>query len=272
MNLTLLSLNVQNRPFLDSFSHKYVEIGPKLEGFNCVFLQEAWVDADKFADITTYTTKIIPTKKRHWYTPLGCGLLVMSNLQLVNHHVHIYKHYANLQDAIVSKGFIMSRWLLMPNVYITIIETHAQADYTYIVCDGPQAGMNQAIEMVSYIKAYVPETDGLILIGDWNYGPKRNYDYKEYKNAVYLSNEDAERRGNIYNYLVNSLGLVDVWDLLHPIPDNYDGMDRIFLKNNSNITINPISIKWNETFVDANGNPLSDSKPLIVELEIKKND
>lgn len=268
MNLTLLNYNIQNRPALESFSHKYTKIGPKLEGYDLVFLQECWVDADKFAEYTNYVNKIIPNKKRNWYTPLGCGLLVMSNLKLVQQHVHIYKHFANLQDAIASKGFIMSRWLLTPDVYLTTIVCHNQADFYTCPADGPLAAMNQAIELVSYIKAYVPETDGLILIGDLNIGPKRSYDYTQYHDAGYLSNEDVDRRSAIYNYVMNSLNLVDVWDQLYPAPDNYDGFDRMGYRSSSTVTIVANSIKRNNTFVDDNGGPLSDSMPVEVNITI----
>jgi hypothetical protein len=269
MNLTLLSYNVQSRPILDNSLSKAKLIGPKLNGPELIVgLQESWVYSQQLADYTNFVNKIISTKKRHWYTLLGCGLVTLSNFTLVDQHVHIYTHAANIQDLVASKGFMMTRWLLSSGVYLTTILTHMQADYTFCPSSGPQAGMDQAIELVSYINTHVPQTDGLILYGDFNVGIFRPYDYKEYHDAGYLSNEDVERRTAIYNYIVNSLNLINIWEQFYLPPNNYDGFDLVFYRSAPNVTIVPNSIKRNNTFVDDDGVPLSDSMPVEVNITI----
>lgn len=268
MNLTLLSYNVQSRPVLDNVFKKAKLIGPKLDGYSLCGLSESWVYSQELADYTNYENKIISTKKRHWYTLLGCGLVTLSNLTLVDQHVHIYEHAANPQDLVASKGFMMTRWLLAPNVYLTTILTHMQADFTVCIQNGPKASMDQAIELVSYIKSHVPETDGLILYGDQNIGPNRAYDYTEYHDAGYLSNADVDRRSAIYNYIVNSLHVIDIWDELVLPPNNYDGYDRAWYRQAPNVKIVANSIKRNNTFVDDNNEPLSDSMPVEINITI----
>lgn len=268
MNLTLLSYNIQSRPILDNSLKKAKLIGPKLHGYEFCGIMESWIYSQELADYTNYTNKIISTKKRHWYTLLGCGLVTLSNFTLVDQHVHIYTYAANPQDLVASKGFMMTRWLLSPGVYLTTILTHMQADFTNCLMDGSKASMDQAIELVSYINSYVPKTDGLVFYGDQNIGPARTYDYKEYHDAGYLSNEDVNRRSAIYNYIVNSLNLVDVWDQLYVAPNNYDGFDRFFYRASSSVNIVANIIKRNNTFVDDNGEPLSDSMPVEINITI----
>lgn len=270
MKLTLLSYNIQARPLPQDMPWRKAKlIGPKLTGNNVIHgLQESWVYSEELADNTDYANKIISHKKRHWYTLLGCGLVTLSNFELVDQHTHIYQHAANLQDLVASKGFMMTRWLLAPNVYLTTILTHMQADFHICLQSGPEASMNQAIELVSYIKSHVPKTDGLILYGDFNVGIKRTYDYTQYHDAGYLSNEDVERRTAIYNYIVNSLNLVNIWELFYLPPNNYDGFDLVFYRSAPDVTIVANSIGRNNTFVDENGEPLSDSMPVEVNLTI----
>lgn len=268
MNLTILSYNVQMRPVIDNVFKKAKLIGPKLNGYDIVGVQEAFAYASELSNHTDYTNQIVPTKKRHWYTLLGCGLIALSNFNLISHHIHIYNHAANIQDTIASKGFIMTRWLLSPGVYLTTILTHMQADFTTCPENGPDASMDQAIELVSYIKAYVPSTDGLIVYGDQNIGPARSYDYTQYHDAGYLSNEDVARRSAIYNYIMNTLNLTDIWDQLYLPPNNYDGFDRAMYRSAPNVNIVANSIKRNNTFVDNNGEPLSDSMPVEINITI----
>lgn len=262
MNINLCIYNTQSRPFLDPVCYKADHIGPKLNDFDLVCLQECFAGDERLANNTNFTYKINPDKKRHFYNLVDSGLLVLSNLNLQKTYFEIYNDYASFQDFIASKGFLMTRWKIN-NKYLDVYTTHMQAGGTQ---SGFDAAQGQADQLVNAINKLTPKENGLLVVGDFNMGPLRNKTYVELSD-IYEDEITMINRMNIFNSIIVRLHLIDVWDVLETNPA-YNGFDRCLFRNGTNVTINPNNIRWDNTFIGEDGKQLSDSKPIIVNLTI----
>lgn len=82
MNIHLCIYNIQSRPFLDNVCYKADHIGPRLNAFDLVCLQEAFYGDHRLCDNTNFKYKVNPEKKRYFYTLVDYGLLTLSSMKI----------------------------------------------------------------------------------------------------------------------------------------------------------------------------------------------
>jgi hypothetical protein len=228
-------------------------IAPQLNAFDIVCLQECYVGDNTLANNTNFKYIINPEQKRHFYT-LDSGLLVLSNMNLYNTYFELYYDYDGFYDSIVSKGFLMTRWKIngkFLDVYNISLQQGGRQS-------GFDAAQGQVDQLVRGINKLTPKEHGLLVVGIFNVGPLRNKTYTELS-SLYEDEITMMNCMNIFNSLVIRLHLLDVWDMLHPNP-TYDGFERCLFRNGTNISIQPNTIQW--------GNSFYDSRPIIVNLTI----
>jgi len=265
-NFNICIYNTQMRPFLDNVCFKADRIGPRLNDYDIVCLQECFSGDQKLVNKSTHLHKVNPNEKRNIFTIVDSGLVTLGNFDLKYTHFEIYDEFATFQDFIASKGLLMTRWNIN-GCYVDIYETHMQAGNGE---DGLEAARGQVLQLINTVNRHTPEENGLIILGDFNMGPLRHG--KTNNQLVPHSFYDDEityiHRATSFEIMHTQLKLNDVWDILHP--NTFDGLDRCLFRNGTKTKLTPNTIKWNDTFVDGNGNQLSDSRPLIVNMMVEK--
>jgi Endonuclease/Exonuclease/phosphatase family len=261
---TAITYNVAGLPDVLSGSNPDVNtalIGPKLNAYDLVLLQESWLtpDPNPLAPLRTYHEILVagstlPFKSVPLPAPIGSdplrpsailsdGLNRFANLSF---EPVVRQRWTNCgeasQDCLALKGFSMSRTTLAPGVTVDIYNLHMDA-----------GGVDSAFraENVAQLSAYIEansEGNAVIVGGDFNLKLDREPDITQFSTLLL--------RG----------ALTDACTALACSEPNR--IDKFLYRSNSNVTITPTS--WTNAdpdFTRADGEPLSDHDPVVVDFE-----
>lgn len=255
--------NTQMRPILDNTFKKATLIGPKLNPYDLCCLQECFDEKHKLISMSDHKFTFAPTLKRNCWSLVDSGLIIKTNYEVIFEHFEIYRSYATFQDIIASKGIAMVR-LRIKNLLVDVYSTHMQAGSGQA---GHIATGEQTAQLIACIQKYTPSENGLILLGDFNMGPKRgDLTYDKY-NPPYDTHENMVAATTKFEFLKSSLNVVDVADFLGVTGDQFD---RCLIRSSEMVVLTPIKFSVT-SFVDSDGVPLSDANPFIINLNCEQN-
>jgi endonuclease/exonuclease/phosphatase family metal-dependent hydrolase len=261
--ITALTYNVAGLPEGLSGSHPEAnmpQIGPKLNDFDLVLVQESWLTPDPNpTPFRTYHEILEETSTLDYSStplpaPLGKdpdrssaqlsdGLNQFSRFEFepALDHVRWPDCGQDAADCLATKGFTLSVVSLASGVDIDVYNLHMEAgneDFALRETDVALLG--------DYISQHSADR-AVIVGGDFN-----------------LHIED-EPDGTQFSSLLEAADLEDACETLGcPEPHR---IDKFLYRSSADLTITPTSWSIAEGFVDAEGKPLSDHEPVVVDFE-----
>lgn len=263
---SVLAYNVQMRPVLDDTLYKAENIGPRINYFDVVGLQESFDEKALLMESVRLPYQKHFTDFRSCLSIVDSGLSTVSRFPIVFTKTELYQDYAGFSDSIASKGVILTR-LLIDGLYLDVYNTHMQAGDSV---SENEARRGQAIQLVDFIKRHSTIGHSVLVIGDFNMSPqRRGRPFKDFHPNHYSNDRDMRERTASFQFVIDELGMTDVHDaLLH---DKIDDIERMLFRSGSNHDLRPLALaKVLKHFSSAVGKPLSDGMPLAVSFSLER--
>ncbi|MFO0949166.1 MAG: endonuclease/exonuclease/phosphatase family protein [Planctomycetota bacterium] len=269
VEITIASYNVQCRPRIDDAAEKLPKISPLLNRFDVVLIQECFHGHALLWSRATFPNKVYfgrPAKNR----VTNSGLSILTRLPMGEAEMEHFRSVGEFQNRLASKGILLVR-TSVAGIPLDVYDTHMEAGHSQAA---QRARLDQARHMVEFVAKHSPAGHAVIVMGDFNMGPRRaGKNWKEHTPCHYNSEEDFVHRTAAYQVMFDGLKAKDASDVLHGPTD--DGIERLLFREGTLCKMEPLSCGFDgETFRRENGTSLSDGSPLIVRLRIspiKKN-
>jgi endonuclease/exonuclease/phosphatase family metal-dependent hydrolase len=257
---------VQARPLLDDVraAQNLPIIGALLGEYDIGGVEECFSQCDKLLDAVPHPYHYYFSERQSAWSLANSGLGGISRFEIKEVVTAYYEHKAELADTVASKGVALMR-IQTQGLSIDVYNTHMQAGDS----DGAHAAQaGQADELVAFIRAHSPAEHTVVLHGDFNMSPARPAKaFEDFEPNHYSNAADMLARTANFQKIIDELGLTDVSDkLFGPVRDH---IDRVLFRAARGVEAKALS--WEDQasrFVDAKGAALSDSMPLVVELEL----
>jgi len=261
---TSIIYNVQSRPWLDDAREKLPKISPLLNGYDIVGIEECfqrhpllWGEAD-------YPNKAYFGRLSYPWKLANSGLSVLTRLPMGAVEMEHYRKQGEFQNRIASKGIMLTR-LNAGGYPLDFYLTHMEAGDRG---EAQMARMDQALQVVDFVKRHSPETHAVLLAGDFNMMPLRPAKTpKEYSPAHFTDEADLKGRTAAFQAMYEGLNLRDASDELYgPVRDD---IERFLFRAPTGAKMEAVSLTQDhEHFKRADGSPLSDGSPYIVRFRL----
>jgi hypothetical protein len=245
-SLKLVTYNVAGLPEGISQSHPFKNlplIGKFLNRYDLALVQEDFAYPLELRRATTFahTSPVFVRGKR---VDFGDGLSEFSRLPFSGFEREAWAtcngYVGAYFDCLTPKGFSFARHELSPGVFVDVYDVHLDAGNA---SGDVRARDAQLLQLSSAILRH-SEHQAVIVAGDTNVRRGRR---------ELLSGLEARN------------GLSEACEILHcPEPRR---IDRVFYRSSPTLTLNPLSWATDPSFVDEQGNALSDHLPVAVDFE-----
>lgn len=256
--------NVQARPWLDDAREKLPKISPLLNGYDIVGIEECfqrhpllWAEAD-------YPNKVYFGRLSYPWKLANSGLSVLTALPMGEVEMEHYRKQGEFQNRIASKGIVLTR-LNAGGYPLDFYLTHMEAGDRG---EAQVARMEQALQVVDFVKRHSPETHAVLLAGDFNMMPLRPAKTpKEYSPAHFTDEADLKGRTAAFQTMYEGLNLRDASDELYgPVRDD---IERFLFRAPTGAKMEALSLEQDhQHFKRSDGSPLSDGSPYIVRFRL----
>lgn len=254
---TILTYNVQARPWFDDSQHKFKYMSPLLNRFDICAFQECFKDHRRLWEAATHPVKIYHTALKHPFEVVPSGLSILGRFPLVEADGHSFKAEGDPQNWPASKGVLLACF----NVYgmpLDVYTTHIAAGRK---AASMKAKFEQGDEIVQFIREKSPADHSIILLGDFNMRPSRGPEDKE-------ENKDNPKVTG-FDRLRDTLELRDASDEING-PTGIE-IDRVLFRPGIGYAMRPLSWQHDDpAFYDPAGKPLSDHEPVFVRFQLAK--
>ena len=255
-NLSFLTYNVHGLPEQitgDNTSERISSIGPLLNQFDVVGLQEIFDDEDHQTLVanSTHQTHLRFSEKIEDSRFYGSGLSIFAN-GVVDKFQH--EHYEDCNgitdasgDCLASKGFQLARIKLQEDFEIDVLNTHLEAG-------GGEEDHQIRISQVEHIITTCSDWSSnrpLLFLGDTNLHPSDSTEAQLIEELMEALN------------LQDSCEQVDCGEINH--------IDRILYRSSSELQISISQWQNEPNFYDENNIPLSDHLAISVSIAWQKN-
>jgi endonuclease/exonuclease/phosphatase family metal-dependent hydrolase len=261
---TLLSYNVQARPWLDDAGEKLPKIAPLLDGYDVVALQECFQQHRLVWAGTSHPNKVHFGRLAHPFKLAGPGLALLSRLPVGAVVTEHFTRNGELQNRVASKGIALVRvhaggWVV--DVYNTHMEAGGRPE-------AQPARMAQALQVVDFVTRHSPPAHGVVLCGDFNMMPLRPEKAPEdYRPGHFDNLEDLAGRTAAFQAMFEGLGLRDASDEL--FGPTRDDIERFLFRAPEGGVMTPLSLEQDTNrFRRADGSSLSDGSPYIARFRL----
>jgi endonuclease/exonuclease/phosphatase family metal-dependent hydrolase len=257
VEFSVLTYNVQARPWFDNSKHKFPFISPLLNRFDIVGVQECFKDHGRLWAQADHPVKVYHSELRNPFKIVGSGLGILGRYPLVGTESMTYSDPGDFQNWPASKGILMARFDVngMPvDVYNTHIAAGKKKD-TY------RAKSVQGDELIAFVKEHSPPDHNVIFVADFNMRPSRGPEDKE-------ENKDNPKVF-VFDRIMESLQFRDVSDEVNgPTLTN---IDRVLFRPGAGYTMEALT--WQKDgpeFYDPAKEPLSDHEPVFVSFRLSR--
>jgi endonuclease/exonuclease/phosphatase family metal-dependent hydrolase len=241
---SLLTYNVAGLPAIISDENPETNtplISPLLNAFDLVLVQEDFAYHAALDSSANHPHKAPPSTSMTG--SLGDGLAMFSNIPFngVAHHRWTACNglFDQGSDCLTEKGFAVATFELAPGAQVDVYDLHADAGRGNADYDARESQMEQ---LVAFLGTR-PTDRALIIAGDTN-----------------LKDDDEA----VFQMLLTGAGLQDACRTLDcPEPER---IDRVLFKSSSSVVLTPVSWQVDNSFVDGDGEPLSDHEAVVVEM------
>lgn len=254
---TVLTYNVQARPWFDETQEKFRRMSPLLNRFDICAFQECFKDHHRLWQAAEHPVKIYHATLKHPFEITGSGLSILGNFPLKEADGIHFKDEGDFQNRPACKGVLLARFDVygMPlDVYTTHIAAGKKAD-------SRRAKFAQGDELIQFVREQSPPDHSILVLGDFNMRPSRGPKDKE-------ENRDNPKVVG-FDRIVSSLGLRDASDEING-PTGIE-IDRILFRPGEGYAMRPLSWQHDDpAFYTPDGKPLSDHEPVFVRFQWAK--
>lgn len=254
---SVLTYNVQARPWFDDSRHKFKYLSPLLNAYDICAVQECFKDRERLWEAAEHPVKVYHGTLKNLFKLVGSGLSILGRFPLTGTEGLNYRAAGELQNWPASKGLLMARFDVggMPlDVYTTHIAAGKSAASL-------EARVSQGNEIVGFVRSHSPPDHSVILMGDFNMRPSRGPEDK-------AANKDNPKV-YVFDRVVSELGLRDASDEVNgPVGQE---IDRVLFRAGEGFAMKALS--WQQDapeFYDPGQAPLSDHKPVFVRFRLEK--
>jgi len=249
---TALTYNVAGLPEGINADQHPVEhmplISPRLNNYDLVTVQEDFYYHDVLIKDNRH-----PYKSKYFALEggLGDGLNMFSRFVILNYMRTAWDN-CHGTDCLTPKGFTYSRVKLTPQAYIDVYDLHCNAG---IDSGDLVARRANILQLCAYIK-FRSKDHAVIIMGDTNCRYTRTGD--NIRELLALGFKDVWIEKEKSGILPEQNGVVDPGEVV----------DKIFYRGNSMIQLTPLEYALPaEDFLDANGEWLSDHRPVYTKFQ-----
>jgi hypothetical protein len=262
IELSVLSYNTRGLPEFvagDGPAERHRRIGPLLNGYDLVLLQEDFVHHEELLVGAEHPLVVrgngpqsLVPGYASWLCPwCGSGLTILADLaperllevERVPFGVCAGWIFRRL-DCWASKGILRVRLELAPGIEIDVYDLHLDAGMT----GEDRYARARQLEIVRDHARRASEGRALVVAGDFN---------------VWSALEDDHLR---LEALIAELGLRRA--AVPPVTRGYPGVDRIYYRSGRDVRLEVLEASVEEAFVDDEGRPLSDHAAIQARLRI----
>lgn len=256
VEFTVLTYNVQGRPWFDDTRHKFPRISPLLNQFDLVGIQECFKDHGRLWSDADHPVKIYHSRLKHPGKIVGSGLGLLGKYPLVETAAINFDALGEFQNKPASKGVLMARFDVAGAI-VDLYTTHIEAGKSP---EALQAKIGQGEEITAFVRAQSPLEHTVIFTGDFNMRPSRGPEDKE-------ENKDNPRVW-VFDKMVEDLDLRDASDEINgPVGTE---IDRILFRPGTGHTLEVLSWQKDDpVFYDEAGEPLSDHDPVFARFRLE---
>ncbi len=232
-----------------------IRIAALLNEYDVVVLNESFLYRDTLLKAVAH--QYVYTEPRTWYKPLNSGVVILSKIPLFNLN---YKHYtrAATWDWFTSKALIGCSFQVGGNTF-DLYGTHMQAGNS---AAAHAARQQQAVEIVEQVRKTHSQNHGLIICGDFNCGPTRDPEFKQF--SVHYSDEaDARIRSAQFNTILEGTGTAQ----LLQDPQDTDISSFLYKSGHGRARVQREAAP---VILDEYGVSLSDTGPLCISIEFRE--
>src|SRR5215475_6481206 len=229
-------------------------ISCKIKGYTLVNVQEDF----------NYHAALYDTCDDHTYRSatsggmgFGDGLNTLSYLPYMDWERDAWSH-CNGVDCLTPKGFTHARVRLAAGVYVSLYNLHTQAQTE---AADLAARQQDILQILGFIESQSP-TDATIVMGDTNTRYTRSGDnIREFAKHGFTDVWISKIRGGV----VPAQDDNSLTSCANTTSANCEVVDKVFFRSNGYVSLSALSyLVDSATFVDGNGNQLSDHYPVNV--------
>jgi endonuclease/exonuclease/phosphatase family metal-dependent hydrolase len=264
VRFSIATYNVRARPLLDEVAPKFKAIGPLLDRFDIVALQECFTEHRLLWRGTSFPVRVHDGTRTDWFRPVASGLSTLARFPLRETLAKKFDQPEGLRfllrgkkDGFASKGVLLTRFDLGGGRTLDVYNTHMEAG-------GDDASnevrRQQARQLIGMIQTHSPPEHAVIVAGDFNMrAPGRK---KQSLAPRYPRNLEGLSRPQIYEAVTRELGLVNAATISGESPSSL--IDHILYRSGSSLRLEPVA--WERDtrrFLSTRGEPWSDHEPVI---------
>lgn len=252
---SVLTYNVQARPYFDRTREKFTRMSPLLNRFDIVGLQEAFKDHRRVWREAEHETKVYHSRLKHPFKIVGSGLSNLGKFPLLAVEGLNFDALGEFQNRPASKGVLMTRFDVH-GMILDVYNTHIEAGRS---AEALQAKADQATEIIAFVRRHSPAAHSVIFAGDWNMRPSRGPEDRE-------ENKDNPRV-TAFDRIVRELEFKDASDEV--VGPTRTDIDRILFRAGTGHLLEVHS--WQKDHPDfyfPGGEPLSDHDPVFATFRL----
>lgn len=254
---TVLTYNVQARPWFDDSRHKFKYISPLLDAYDICAVQECFKDHYRLWGAANHPVKVYHATLKHPFKIVGSGLSILGKFPVIGTDGINYQASGDQQNWPASKGLLLVRFDVrgMP---LDVYTTHIAAGKKPASL---AARVSQSNEIIEFIRKQSGPDHSVILMGDFNMRPSRGPEDK-------AANKDNPKV-YAFDHLVAELGLRDASDEVNG--PTGEEIDRVLFRAGHGCVMTALS--WQRDapeFYDPDHEPLSDHEPVFVRFRLAR--
>ena len=255
VQFSIMTYNVQARPWFDETRHKFPLISPLLNKYDVCAIQECFKDYGRLWAQAEHPVKVYHATLRHPFKIVGSGLSILGKFPLIRTGGVNFIEQGDAQNRPASKGVLLA-YFDIQGMPVDVYTTHIAAGKKEASL---RARITQGDELMAFIRENSPPEHAVILLGDFNMRPSRGPEDKE-------QNKNNPRVVG-FDRIVVGLALRDASDEINgPIGTE---IDRILFRPGAGHVMEVLNWQHDTPeFYDPDGAPLSDHEPVIVTFRL----
>ena len=264
VKFSVATYNVQARPLLDVVIPKFKAIGPFLNQFDIVALQECFTQHRLLWHSTTHPARAYDGTRTDWLRLVSSGLGTLARFPIEEASVKKFEQPTGLRfllrdkkDGLASKGVLLTRFDLGRGRKLDFYNTHMEAGSDEA---SNEVRRRQARQLIRMVREHSPTEHAVIVAGDFNMrapGRKQRSLATDYPRSL-----EGLSRPQIYEAVIRELGLVNAASISGECSSSL--IDHLLFRSGQLLLLEPVAWKIEaRRFRSPDGQPWSDHDPVI---------
>ncbi len=268
LRFSVVTYNVQARPFLDETREKFPAMGTLLRDFDIVALQECFKDHHRLWRAAGHPLRVYDGTRLDWARLGSSGLSTLAHFRLRDAMAEKFREppdprfrFRAKRDGMVSKGILFTRFEFGAGVTLDFYNTHLEAGSD---SRSDEMRRRQTRQLVGMVRQHSPPEHLVIVAGDFNMRPpgRRNP-----LPPVVPDDLDGLNRHQLLAFIMRELGLANAASAAGlPAPPL---IDHILYRPGSRHQLTAVAWQHEtERFQSPGGTPWSDHDPVTAVFRV----